>query len=68
MYVHFDGMVWPHPSDPHETEWLLRYGDPTKPDLLLAASYISAYRQLVWDSQRVRNKKIRALRDAVEAR
>lgn len=63
-YLHVDGMTWPHPGDPVGVEWSLRYGDPTESVRLLAASYIAAYRQLVADSQRVRNAKIAGIRAA----
>jgi hypothetical protein len=64
-YVHFQGMTWPHPDDPTGIEWRLRHGEPTRSDLLVAASYIAAYRQLVvTDNRRRRDQKIRAIRDA----
>lgn len=64
-YLYFDGMAWPNPDDPYEIEWRLRYGEPTKADRLVAASYIAAYRQLIQDSQRVRSDKIRQIRAAL---
>lgn len=64
-YVHFDDMTWPHPHDPTDVEWRLRYGEPTRSDLLVAASYIGAYRQLVDDAQRVRDRKIQGIRAAM---
>lgn len=63
-HVRFDGMTWPDPRDPAEVEWTLRYGRPTRGDLLTAASFIAAYKQLVYDNQTVRNGKVRALRAA----
>jgi hypothetical protein len=41
-----DGTVWPDPDDPGEVSWRLRYGTPSKEDLLWAASVVSAYREL----------------------
>lgn len=41
-----DGTVWPNPDDPAEVQWRLRYGTPSKEDLLWAASAASAYREL----------------------
>lgn len=61
-HLHFDGMAWPNPTDPTEVQWRLRYGKPTRSDLLLAASHMSAYTQLVYDPQRIRNEKIASLR------
>lgn len=63
-YLHFDTMTWPHPDDPSMVESRLRYGQPTKTDLLVAASFIAAYRQLVADPRRVRNAKIAGIRRA----
>ena len=61
----FDGMVWPNPNDPNEVQWRLRYGKPTREDILFAASVMSAYSQLVADPQRRRNEKVRGLREAM---
>lgn len=64
-YLHFDSMAWPNPDDPGGVEWRLRYGEPTRQDLLVATSYIGAYRQLVQDTQATRNAKIAAIRAAM---
>jgi hypothetical protein len=61
-YLHLDGMAWPNPEDPQQVEWTLRYGNPTREDLNVAASYIAAYKQLVFDAQRVRNRKVSGIR------
>lgn len=66
-YLSFDGMCWPNPDDPREVEWRLRYGQPTRQDLLCAASFIGAYQQLVNDPQRVRNSKVTRIRVARDA-
>jgi hypothetical protein len=42
----FDEMSWPNPQATGDLEWDLRYGQPTKNDLLMAASVVSAYRAL----------------------
>lgn len=63
-YLHFDGMAWPDPADPREVEWTLRYGTPTREQVLVAASFIAAYKQLVADPQRARNDNVRRLRAA----
>lgn len=59
--------IWPHPADPMEVEWRLRYGSPSRRDLLLAASYIHAYGRLVGLSARDRNRVATALRNAASA-
>lgn len=66
-YLHFGGMTWPNPHALEEMAWRLRYGQPTKVDLLLAASVVGAYRQLVEDSQRERNAKISGISRAASA-
>jgi hypothetical protein len=60
--LHFDGMAWPNPNDPHEIEWALRYGTPSREQMLAAASFIAAYRQLVDLPTRERNKRIASIR------
>lgn len=55
---------FPNHDDPLDVEWALRYGTLTREQELVAASFISAYKQLVaYDSQRSRNAKVSALRD-----
>jgi hypothetical protein len=66
-YVAFDGMTWPNPADPLEVEWSLRYGAPSREQMLVAASVVAAYRQLVEDPQRIRNGKVATLRQALAA-
>jgi hypothetical protein len=59
----FDEMTWPCPGDRlNRLQWVLRYGTPTKEDLLLAASVLSAYHQMVWDPLAKRQKVIAELR------
>jgi hypothetical protein len=64
-YATFDGMVWNLPGEyMSDVEWALRYGQPTKQQLLYAAGVIEAYRQMVADPEEKRRKVIRALRSA----
>lgn len=51
--VIFKDMTWPLPSS--DLQQSLRYGSPTKKELLLAADILSAYRQAIIDSQKKRN-------------
>ena len=41
-----DGTTWPNPLDPGDVEWTLRYGAPTRAQMLHAASVLAAYRRL----------------------
>ena len=60
-----DGGTWPVPDDGlAELEWRLRYGTPTRSDLLTAASVMAAYRQLIEATEAQRNRVVRALREA----
>jgi hypothetical protein len=60
-WLFFDGMAWPNPRDPLEIEWKLRYGQPSREDLLAAASFVAAYKSLVGHSQQRRNAIVAAL-------
>jgi hypothetical protein len=45
QYVHLDnGTVWP--VNVGDIEWRLRYGEPTRSDLLIAASVLAIYTQM----------------------
>jgi len=64
-YVHWDNMTWPSLND-EDLEWKLRHtpGAINGSDLLVAASYIGAFRALVQRTQKQRNeicKKIKEL-------
>lgn len=62
-YRVFSGQAWPVPGDRcTDLQWQLRYGTLTKQDLLLAASYLAAFEQLVALPQRERNDVVRELR------
>lgn len=63
-YLAFEGMTWPNPDDPKEVGWRLVYGEPTKSDLLVASSVMSAYAHLVELPQRERNRRITQIREA----
>jgi len=66
-YLHFDGMTWPNPSDPNEVEYrMIHGGEITKGDLLVAASFMSAFRQLVRLDARTRQKRVMQIRAAEE--
>ncbi len=64
-FLSFADMAWPHPDDPLEVEWSLRYGSPSREQMMVAASIVAAYRQLVADPVRRRNETIAGLRRAV---
>lgn len=50
-----------------DAEWTLRYGEPTREDLLFAASILNAYRSLVLRTEKVRAEIVRELRAAEAA-
>lgn len=48
LFTHFDEMCFPQPGEElSQIEWTLRYGTPSKNQLMVAASVISAYSGLV---------------------
>lgn len=59
-------LVWPHPYDPDELQWRLRNGEPTKADLLVAASYVAIYTHIFDLPQKVRNKRIEQIKKVSE--
>ena len=64
-YVHFENMTWPNYDD-DQLAWRMIHapGTLTEADLLVAASYIGAYKALLERTQKERNdvcKKIRLL-------
>lgn len=62
-WARFDEMTWPLPEVEEDgVEWRLRYGTPTREDLLVAASYMHAYSSLVCSTQKERNKVVACLR------
>jgi hypothetical protein len=66
-YLRFDGMTWPNPTDPRDVQWRLRYGTPTREDILAAASFMHAYAHLIDLPQRERNQRVSAIRAAARA-
>jgi hypothetical protein len=63
LHAHFDFMAWPLPNaKAGEIEWRLRHGQATQSDLLFAASVMSAYRQMVNDPVKKRQKVVAVLR------
>lgn len=64
--VHFDGMSWPRPGDDTDPdlEWVMRYAQPSRSDMLRAASIIAAYRELLTCTDRKRRYVIRQIRKA----
>ena len=64
-FASFDGMTWELPGEyMSDVEYALRWGTPTKQQLLYAAGVISAYRQMIIDPETKRRKVIQALRSA----
>jgi len=61
-----DGSVWPTPGDDPDggLEWRLRYAPEsiTRTDLLVLASIVSAYREVLTCPSRRRNDVVRMLR------
>lgn len=67
-----DGSTWPRPSLARDPEYgvghKLRYGSPSKSDLLEAASVIDAYGfLLLHTTARQRDRIVREIRAALEA-
>lgn len=63
-WLRFEGMTWPNPQDPDDVQWRLRYGEPTRADLLAAASVMAAYAHLVSMPRRERESRIAGIRRA----
>ena len=57
-----DDTTWPNPHDPNEVQWRLRYGTPTRSDLLVAAEVMAAYRALVHATSHRRAEVVRHLK------
>jgi len=64
-YVKLDDCVWPNPKDENGIQWKLRYGQPTKEDLLVAASFLSAYKALFFMSQKDAMIKINKIKRSI---
>lgn len=68
-HVRFGEMNWPLPgthTDP-ALEWKLRYGTPSRSDLLVAASIVAAYEELIDCPETKRRYVVRELRKAQRA-
>ena len=67
IYTHFEGMCWPVPGERmNEIERTMRHSTPSRTDCLVAASIISAYRQMVGDSEKQRRFNLRHIRSALK--
>lgn len=60
--VSVGGGIWPAAdASLDELEWTLRYGTPSRADVLDAASVLAAYRQMVGSNERTRAVTVRVL-------
>lgn len=66
-FVRIDNdMTWPRPDIKEHNdslEYILRYKNPTKEDLLVAASVIAAYKALIYSTQKHRNYVCKILKE-----
>lgn len=63
-WLSWEGMTWPLPeTDENSVEWKLRYGEPTKGELLFAASVLNAYRALVLTTDKQRKEVVKTLKE-----
>ncbi len=61
-YIIIEDMSWPMPDN--ELEWKLRYGNPTRTEILQAASILSAYSQMtLFDTKKKRDKICKKITD-----
>lgn len=66
LWLNMGETAWPAPGERmDEVEHALRYGTPTRKDLLAAASILSAYRALVTTPRRLRERVVRTLRSVL---
>jgi hypothetical protein len=69
-----DGTAWPLPENDEgdryhdRVAWRLRYGQPSKSDLLVAADVMAAYEALIYQTQKRRNEIASAIRAATKMR
>lgn len=60
--ITIEDMSWPMPDN--DLEWKLRYGQPTRAELLQAASILSAYSQMtLFDTKKKRDKICKKIQD-----
>lgn len=66
-FARFSEMTWPiHIEDENDSvQWRLRYGEPSREDILFAASVMQAYAELVESPSRKRDAVIAILRRCV---
>ena len=65
-YTRFDGMTWPNPDG--DLEWRLRYGEPSREDLLHAAFILHAYASLIDCNRDKRARVVREIKRSSRAR
>lgn len=65
MLITVETMDGPRPLPNPQLERTLRYGNPTRQELLCAASILAAYEQMVADPAKKRERAIAALRHAI---
>ncbi len=60
---------WPNPGAEviHDVEWRLRYGDPSRTDLLVAAHVMAAYGALLGSGSCGANNRVDVLRALMRA-
>lgn len=63
-WMYTDETVWPRPGYANDLEHALRYGQPTRSDLLAAASILAAYTALCRVDSRTRANVVSALKHA----
>lgn len=56
--------MWVNGWSTDDLEWVLRYGDPSREDLLVAAGIVSCYAALCKATRETREGVIRAMRRA----
>ncbi len=60
-----EGTIFPNPNDPREVALRLKYGTPTKEDLLVAAEYMQTYSYLFSIPQKLVLKKMSMVKKAM---
>lgn len=65
LYTGIDDMTWPNIGERSgELEWMARYANPDREELVGMASIISAYRELLTCSAKKREMIVKELRKA----
>lgn len=60
IFASFDGMAWPLPNP--KLSWRLRYAPVRREDLLLSASIVDAYGELLAKKPKERESLVRKIR------